>query len=115
MVEVTVCVYRHNGLKAVCLDKLLEDAVLALNHVTRIDNDALLGVVPSDICILSKWVKNQSFNLHNTLFLFFDFCLKRNVLHAICCRRVDLQHAVEATHRGLRGVHGDGQRTTLRG
>ena len=80
MVEMTVSVYCHNGLETISLDKLCEHAVLASNHITSINDNTLLGVIPRNVCILSEWVKNQSFNLHNTL-SFYSI----SALSVICC------------------------------
>ena len=75
----TVGVDRHNGLKTSRGYHLGKDAILALVHITSIDNDALLRVVPHKVGILSKWVKNHSFNLHNiSVLLLFNLAFTQS-------------------------------------
>jgi hypothetical protein len=64
MVEVTMGIESHDGLKATSLNHLLKYSILASIHITSVDDYTLLCIIPHKIGILAKGVENNTFNLH---------------------------------------------------
>ena len=71
VVEVAVGVERHYGTQVVVGDEFVKGVILAWGRASGVDDYALFGVVPHDVCVLAQRVYGETCYLYHG---FVCFC-----------------------------------------